>query len=204
MQPAARLRGRLEHGLTLWRRRGVPVFVSPVPRRFTLWTETWRAPHTILARLEAALRSAGFVVARGGDWDRWDLEVRGGMLMRARLVMAVEEHGHGKQLWRFRVWPCYSRVAVGGTLALAALALAAAVDGAPVVALALGAAAAGVVTRGVLEGGHAVAAFLVGHHQLKRELAYGTARALVGTRRRVAVRPAVRWPKPQPSDARSA
>jgi hypothetical protein len=203
MQPAARLRGRLEHGLTVWRRRGVSVFVPPVPRHFTLWTETWRAPHTILVGLEAALRAAGFVVARGGDWDRWDLEVRGGMLVRARLVMAVEEHGHGKQLWRFRVWPCYSRVAVAGTGALAALAIAAAVDGAPAVAIALGVAAAGIVARGVLEGGHAIAAFLLGHHQMKRELAYATAREVFRARRRVPVAP-TRWPKAQPSDAQSA
>jgi O-antigen biosynthesis protein len=203
MQPAARLRGRLEHGLTVWRRRGVSVFVPPAPRRFTLWTEAWRAPQTILVGMEAALRAAGFVVARGGDWDRWDLEVRGGMLVRARLVMAVEEHGHGKQLWRFRVWPCYSRIAVAGTGALAALAIAAAVDGAPAVAIALGVAAAGIVARGVLEGGHAIAAFLLGHHQMKRELAYATAREVFRARRRVPVAP-TRWPKAQPSDAQSA
>jgi hypothetical protein len=95
-------------------------------------------------------------------------------------------------------------VAAAGTLALAALAIVAAVDGAPVVALALGVGAAGVVARGVLEGGHAIASFLVGHHQMKRELAHAPARELFGVRRRVAVTARVRWPKPQPSDARSA
>jgi hypothetical protein len=42
---------------------------------------------------------------RGGDYDRWDLEVRGGFLGAARLRSAVEEHGAGKQLVRFRSWP---------------------------------------------------------------------------------------------------
>jgi GT2 family glycosyltransferase len=204
VQPAARLRGRVEHGLTVWRRRGVSVFVAPVPRHFTLWTESWRAPHTILLGLEAALRTAGFVVARGGDWDRWDLEVRGGLLGRARLVMAVEEHGHGRQLWRFRVWPLYSRVAIAGTLALAAVVTAAAIDDAAAVAIALGAAMVGMVTRGVLEGGHAVAAFLLAHHQMKRELTVAaTPRPVTLVRPRLGVA-AARWPDPQPTDARSA
>jgi glycosyltransferase involved in cell wall biosynthesis len=204
VQPAARLRGRLEHGLTVWRRRGVSVFVPPVPRRYTLWTETWRAPQTILAGLEASLRTAGFVVGRGGDWDRWDLEVRGGLLGRARLVMAVEEHGHGRQLFRFRVWPRYSRVAMAGTLALAVLAIGAAIDGAPTVAVALLATAAGVVTRGVLEGGHAIAAFLLGHHRMKRDLASAApARAVGRVTRRVRM-PSSRWPEAQPTDAQSA
>jgi hypothetical protein len=181
----------------------VSVFVLPTPRRFTLWTESWRAPHTILVALEAALRAAGFVVARGGEWDRWDLEVRGGMLLRARLVMAVEEHGHGRQLWRFRVWPCYSRAAVAGTLALTALMVGAAADGAAAVAIALGTTVVGIVTRGVLEGGHAIAAFLLGHHQMKRALAQTTTRELTRIRRRVGTA-SNGWSKARPTDAQSA
>jgi hypothetical protein len=188
----------------VWRRRGVSVFVVPAPRRFTLWTETWRAPPTILARLEAALRTAGFVVARGGDWDRWDLEVRGGLLGRARLVMAVEEHGHGKQLWRFRVWPRYSRGAVAGTVSFAALAIGAAADGATAVALALAATAAALVARGILEGGHAIAAFLVGRHRMKRDLSIAAPARTAATPTRPAARPASRWPHAQPTDAQSA
>ena len=204
VQPAARLRGRLGHGLTVWRRRGLSVFVVPAPRRFTLWTETWREAPAMLARLEAALRAAGFVVARGGDWDRWDLEVRGGLLGRARLLMAVEEHGHGKQLWRFRVSSRYSVVAAATIVALAGLAAAAALDGAPAAALALGATAAAVAARGILEGGHAVAAFLVGHHWLKRGLPVTVAARAPVAPGRHARKPARRWPSVQPTDAKSA
>ncbi|HEX9819802.1 MAG TPA: hypothetical protein VGD07_09340, partial [Methylomirabilota bacterium] len=204
LQPAARLRGRLGHGLTVWRRRGLSVFVVPAPRRFTLWTETWREAPAMLARLEAALRAAGFVVARGGDWDRWDLEVRGGLLGRARLLMAVEEHGHGKQLWRFRVSSRYSVAAAATIVALAGLAVAAALDGAPAVALALGATATAVAARGILEGGHAVAAFLVGHHWLKRGLPVTVAARAPVAPGRHARKPARRWPSAQPTDAKSA
>jgi O-antigen biosynthesis protein len=45
------------------------------------------------------------VSCRGGDYDRWDLEVRGGLLGAVRLLATTEEHGAGRQLVRFRLWP---------------------------------------------------------------------------------------------------
>jgi hypothetical protein len=42
---------------------------------------------------------------RGGDFDRWDLELRGGLLGGVRILTAVEEHGHGRQLVRFGFRP---------------------------------------------------------------------------------------------------
>ena len=30
---------------------------------------------------------------QGGDYDRWDLEIRGGLLGSLRTRMAIEEHG---------------------------------------------------------------------------------------------------------------
>jgi hypothetical protein len=42
--------------------------------------------------------------------------------------MAVEEHGGGKQLVRFRAWPRFAPLGLGLTLLFAALAAAAAVD----------------------------------------------------------------------------
>ena len=68
------------------------------------------------------LRASGYPVFRGGDYDRWDLEVRGGALGAARLQMATEEHGDGKQLHRLRVWPRCSRIAIALTAGFAALA----------------------------------------------------------------------------------
>jgi GT2 family glycosyltransferase len=105
LQPPARLLGRLQAGLTLWRRRGRPDFAWPRPRALATWSECWQAPEARLATLETALRMQGSVVRRGGDFDRWDLEVLGGLLGSARLFMTLEDHGGGRQLVRFRLWP---------------------------------------------------------------------------------------------------
>ena len=130
LQPLARLRGRLAHGLTPWRRRGAPGVVSPWPRTLTLWSEHWQDPDQRLRRIEANLRAAGAAVRCGGDYDRWDLEVGGGLLGSARLLMAVEDHGAGTQFLRFRWWPRASRRVVALTAVFAALAGSAAAAGA--------------------------------------------------------------------------
>jgi hypothetical protein len=105
VQPLARLVGRIEYGLTLWR--------SPVryrlsmmkPRTYALWNERWHSTSEWLEALEKRLRDDGAVTTRGGEYDSWDLDVRGGTLGFARLRMLVEEHGGGRQLGRFRTWP---------------------------------------------------------------------------------------------------
>ena len=127
MQPTARLWGRIQHGITPWRIRGLPGLRIPLPIKLTLWSERWHEPEFRLGWLEKQLWSTGVVVLRGGGFDRWDLEVRSGFLGAARLRMAVEEHGGGRQLWRLRAWPKLSSwgVAVlGGTALLSALAFA--------------------------------------------------------------------------------
>ena len=58
---------------------------------------------------EEGLRAEGLALEIGGEFDRWDLEVRGGFFGCARLRLAVEEHGGGRQLARFRVWPRVGR-----------------------------------------------------------------------------------------------
>ncbi|MHC1745400.1 MAG: glycosyltransferase [Syntrophobacteraceae bacterium] len=107
MQPLARLIGRMQLGLTPWRRCAVPgiALPLPLPKTFTVWSEEWRSSVDWLESLEWSLKALKRVVRRGGDYDRWDLELRGGMLGAARVLMAVEEHGGGKQFVRFRAWP---------------------------------------------------------------------------------------------------
>jgi len=105
LQPLARLLGRMSQGLTPWRLRGVGGFTWPRPRSITLWSEQWQCPQARLGRVESLLSQRGAVVLRGGAFDRWDLEVRAGMAGASRIHMTVEEHGGGKQLVRFRVWP---------------------------------------------------------------------------------------------------
>src|SRR5205823_4344508 len=87
------------------------------------------------------LQEGKSVVERGGDFERWDLQVRGGGLGTARMRMAVEEHGDGKQLLLFRVWPRASRAGLALVAIFAALAAGALVDGNRLGAIPLGIAA---------------------------------------------------------------
>jgi GT2 family glycosyltransferase len=128
LQPLARLSGRLRHGLAPRRRRRVSGLALPRTRNRTLWSEHWQSPEQRLQRIEAQLRSEGGTVLRGAEYDRWELQARGGLLGVARLRMAVEEHGGGKQLVRLRSWPKCSGIGIATALLLAGLSLGAALD----------------------------------------------------------------------------
>ena len=105
MQPLARLRGRLRYGLTPWRWRSMRGWAWPWARTRQLWSEQWQCPLARLQAIEETLRAEGTTSFRGGNYDRWDLEVRGGLLGAVRLLATTEEHGAGRQLVRFRLWP---------------------------------------------------------------------------------------------------
>ena len=145
-QPVARLIGRRKHGLTPWRRRG-DAGAAPAGAPSQVWSETWHASETWIERTEAALRSRGFIVARGGHTDAWDLDVRGGVLGSLRARFALEEHGAGKQLVRLHAQMRSPTLARAATALCAALALGAALSGAVVAASALALAAALLVWR---------------------------------------------------------
>lgn len=144
MQPIARLEGRLRHGLTPWRqhshsngRSGAKnagageqgaSFSWPYLQTYIFWNERWSDPFQRLEGIEKALQSGGAYVRRGGDYDDWDLEIRGGLLGSVRILMAVEEHGGGRQQLLFRCWPRYSAPSFVLLGLLAMLAGAAALD----------------------------------------------------------------------------
>jgi GT2 family glycosyltransferase len=132
-QPLARLIGRLRHGLSPWRRRATGNWQLPLPIRLTLWHEQWQPPSTTLDALRSALSEAGAIVTTPGDYDAWDLEVRGGLLGRARLLMATEEHGAGRQMLRFRVWPKWTEFALLPVILFAATFIGSTLDGARLV-----------------------------------------------------------------------
>lgn len=169
LQPLARLVGRFRYGLTPWRRsaRGHTI---PWPQTVTIWNERWQAADAWLHSVEAALRSAGACVYRGGSFDRWDLEVRGGLYGRARLHMSIEEHGAGKQLVRFRTWPKLSLKGLGMTLFCVALAGGAMLDQAWVAGVILGTVAILLVARTLLESAAATAAVLQGLYTISEQV----------------------------------
>jgi hypothetical protein len=147
LQPLARLRGRLSHGITPWRRRGVRGLALPGPRVLSAWSEGWRAPADRLRALDAALREERAVVRHGGDTDAWDLEVRDGTLGSVRVRMGVEEHGAGRQLVRLRAWPRPSTPVLALAAGLLLLGAGAAADEAWAAAAVLAGAAGALLLR---------------------------------------------------------
>jgi hypothetical protein len=158
LQPLARISGRLWH-VDVSRKEGPVSGLSPPRQRVsTFWSEIWRAPDAWLRSVEDALREAGEISLRGGDYDRWDLEVRGGRLGAARTLMVVEEHGGGKQLLRFRTWPRWSSAGAVVIALFAVLAGGAALDRAWVAFGILGAVATAFALRALWECSVAAAA----------------------------------------------
>jgi len=136
-QPVGRLLSRLGYALSHRQRWGTSGLADLRPLAVAVWTDTWRDPSDRLRDVEAALRAEGGVVRRGGDFDRWDLEVRWSGFGSGRVLMAVEEHGGGHQLVRVRAWPA---CALRGPLLLllfGGLAAGAAEDGAVAAAVVL-------------------------------------------------------------------
>src|SRR5213075_1147347 len=128
LQPLARLCGRLRHGLTLWRQPAVVGLALPRPWLANIWSKRSLSVAERLQYIETALCDYGALPLRGGDFDPWDLEVRGGSLGSARMFAAVEYHGDGRQLLRIRSWPRCSAAAAALTLTFAALSAGAAHD----------------------------------------------------------------------------
>jgi hypothetical protein len=127
----ARLIGRLRHGLMPWRQRGKAASsIRLLPAKPTLWFEEWHEPAMLLDKLSEALHNAGVAAHLGGDFDDWDLEMRGGLFGSSRLSLAVEEHGGGKQLFRFRIRPRPSPWGLAGAGMFSLIAILSAVDGA--------------------------------------------------------------------------
>lgn len=105
LQPIARLSGRIDYGLMFYRHRGLPHMAVPRRHEDALWTEDWVAPEQRLERIHQTLRAERKIVLCGSEYDRWDIQVRGGMFGAARLLMAIEDHGAGSQYVRTRISP---------------------------------------------------------------------------------------------------
>ncbi len=160
LQPLARLWGRVQYGLTPWRRRGRSGISLPRTRTSTIWSERWQPPERWLGDIEDALREDGAAVLRGGNYDSWDLEVRGGILGSARVRALIEEHGGGKQLVRVRCDPRLSGVGLAVAALFTLLSTGAALGGSWVAFAILASAAAALVLRGLGECARATAEVL--------------------------------------------
>jgi hypothetical protein len=149
LQPLARLAGRLRNGLSPWRRRARPLPALPHPRTVEVWSEHWRDPAAWIEQLQDGLTAAGGFVRSGGPFDRWDLDLRAGVLGGVKIRTAVEEHGDGRQLLRARIWP---RATAAGRLTVLVMALFAVIAlrlGQAHIAIAIGVAITLLVTFGI-------------------------------------------------------
>jgi glycosyltransferase involved in cell wall biosynthesis len=156
-QSLARLRGRLAGGLVPWRRRGAGAWVMPRAYRLEGWSEDWHATEARLRAVESGLDQAGIAVSRGGATDRWDLDARVGGFASGRLLGTTEEHGHGRQMVRWQVWP---RPSIGSLLAVAVslvLSALAAIAGGLLAAGSFALMAAFVAVRTIMDMGQGVA-----------------------------------------------
>jgi len=137
LQPVARLWGRSHRGLTPWRHRGPRLVGLPFPRTVSVWSEYGHTGEEWLMRLERRLRPL-IAVEPGNGFDRWDLRVRTGPLAAATIRIAVEEHGWGRQMLRFRARPSISRSAVMTLLLFGVMIASALIRGAVAPAAVLG------------------------------------------------------------------
>jgi len=112
-QPVVRLEGRIAQGLTPWRRPSTTRrWCIPRTRVIRIWQEKWMGPESVLSSIEAGLHKLGTHPERGGSFDSWDLKTHGGIFGSVRLLLAVEEHGHGKQMLLIKQHPNISRFVV--------------------------------------------------------------------------------------------
>jgi GT2 family glycosyltransferase len=168
LQPLARLVGRVRHGLMFCRARAAAGYAWPRCWTADIWTKESGSVEERLKSFEASLRKLRCVPVRGNDFDRWDLQVNGGMLGAARVFVAVEPHGSGRELLRIQCRPRCSRSGLGVALIFTLLANVAAQDEAWSVCAVFGGIACLILARVFEECARATGAFLTAVRKIKR------------------------------------
>ena len=133
IQPIARLTGRIQNGLTPWRKRGIMAHAGKMKSGnssiLSHWNEAvWKATDTWLEDLERTLIKMKVRVKRGGDFDNWDIKAATGLFAQAKGILTVEEHGANKQYVKFRYNMIYSVSGMLLILMLSGVSVAAAAD----------------------------------------------------------------------------
>lgn len=106
VQPVARLKGRIRHGLTPWRNGLIHLkYIGKLfyPNKILVhWSEQWRSQEDWLKAIQSGLEALTNRVMKGGDYDRWDLQNRIGPFASVRSFLTIEEHGKGKQYLKLK------------------------------------------------------------------------------------------------------
>jgi hypothetical protein len=130
----------------------------PFTRTQSNWSETVTSTEQWLRDTEKRLVESGVAVRRGGEFDRWDLDVRMGFIGSARLLQSVDDYGGGgQQLW-LRLWPRLHALWTGAAATTAMAGFLAIRDSAPALGLLILGAAIGLIIWGLIEAGAAMRA----------------------------------------------
>lgn len=114
LQALARLYGRIRFRLRPWWRKSSSFF-WPWPQHYFIWSENWQESGQRIQLVESSIQRRGFLDCRGGVFDRWDLQVRGGLFGKARIFLAMENHG-AHQMIRIKIFPRMSALTKLGML----------------------------------------------------------------------------------------
>lgn len=132
IQPIARLYGRIKHGLTPWRKKSTVSEKKHLflvhSKTFMLWSEDWKMAGEWLELIEKKLLQLKTRVRRGGEFDRWDIQIGNGLFSTSKGLLAIEEHGANKQYLKFRCKAGYSAFSLTLIILFASLSIAAIVD----------------------------------------------------------------------------
>lgn len=101
MQPIARLKGRIKHGLFPLRDGLSNLryfrYFSILSSKIEFWSEEWRPMEDWLEDISKSLISFKNKVKKGGEYDRWDFQYQTGPFIYVRALLTIEEHGMGRQ-----------------------------------------------------------------------------------------------------------
>jgi glycosyltransferase involved in cell wall biosynthesis len=106
-----------QRGRWTWRARG---FV------LSYWNETGTEKEVMLGALMGACNTERYAAAIDAGWEDWDLEIAGGPVGGARILIAGENHGSDKRLLRVRSalrLSCLAWAVIGGFAFLAVTSL---------------------------------------------------------------------------------
>ena len=99
--------------------------LSWTERGFVLsyWSEQGDEKETLLGGVMAVGQAHGYAAAMDSGWGGWDVTLSRGLFDRARILVAAENHGGVKRLYRLRCMPVPSGLARAGLALLAVAAL---------------------------------------------------------------------------------
>ncbi len=105
VQPIARIKGRIKHGLTPWRGgikqlRNLKVIFAR--RTVKHWSESWKSTEDWLTEIRINLKDLNNKIKVGKEFDRWDIQNRTGPFALVRSLLTIEEYGGGKQYLKLK------------------------------------------------------------------------------------------------------